>query len=149
MGSSSSRERRLCPDRRRRPTPPLSKYIFLGSRRGPRRASDPDRNYYVDRYSPKALIIILLILIMCVFDGLITLRLVKKGAEELNPLMNFFLSLGGPYFLSVKYLVTFICVLVLLIHKNFYLFNISIKHIILWFFVLYGLLIAYELWLLV
>jgi len=149
MGSSPSCERRLCPDRRRRPTPPLSKYIFFGSRRGPRRASDPDRNYYVDRYSPRALLVILLILIMCVFDGFITLHLVKKGAQELNPLMNFFLRLGGTYFLSVKYLVTLICMFVLLIHKNFYVFNISIKHIILWIFVLYGLLITYELWLLI
>jgi len=105
----------------------------------------------VDRYSPRALLAITTILVLCVLDGYLSLRLVERGAQEINPVMSFFLTLGAPVFLGVKYAVTGACLMVLLVHKNFYLFRtvISVKHVVLAILGVYMALIAYEVWLLV
>jgi len=142
---------RTRPDRRHKPTPFLSKYTLIGSRRRNRRARDGDRNYYVDTYSRRTVILILIILAMCVLDGFLTIYALEKGAHEINAFMNFVMNFGRVHFLVTKYSITSIALLLLLMHKNFHIFKgkMSIKHIIVGIAVLYGLLIAYEAWLLV
>lgn len=131
-------------DRRKLPTRPFSKYIFKGHRIQARRKEE-DQNYYVDRYDAKYLALVLSILLLCVCDAYLTLKIIHFGGKELNPLMIKFLDKFPEVSLFVKYVVTAICLVILLIHKNFILFGrvkaFTFLYII---FALYFLLVFYE-----
>jgi len=95
------------------------KYLFRnGRRQGIRREEDRDRIFFFDRYNPKLFAAIAAILMLSIFDALLTLILLSKGSSELNPVMAYFLSHGLLTFIVVKYLLTSLGVAVLLIFKN-------------------------------
>lgn len=129
-------------DRRKRPTPFLSRYTFVGKRRVSRRG-DEKYNYYVDRIGGKVWGIILIIIILSVSDSLFTLHFLKRGFREVNPLMNIAILIGKPAFIISKYVFTVIGILVLGLHKNFRFVNELIILII----TFYALLNAYHVWL--
>jgi hypothetical protein len=82
-------------------------------RRDGRRATD--RHYpIVDWYSPRLLIPVFTILVLCVLDGLLTVTLMKHGAAEMNPLMALFLphNLFGFAFVKLALTGMGLCVLV-------------------------------------
>lgn len=82
-------------------------------RRDGRRATD--RQYpIVDWYSPRLLIPVFTILVLCVLDGLLTVTLMKHGAAEINPVMALFLPHNLYWFAFVKLALTGVglCVLV-------------------------------------
>jgi len=60
-GSVENLEERKIQDRRVRPTPAFSRYTFWGQRKALRRKADQERGGYVDRYHPRLLILIVLI----------------------------------------------------------------------------------------
>ncbi|MBS3820091.1 hypothetical protein KGY73_11405 [bacterium] len=111
-------ERRSLQDRRKKPTKPISRYMIFGRRMKARRASE-DKNYYVDRYKPGDLFVVLSILVLCVVDGYFTLYILSNGGEELNPFMSYFLDKNIIWTLVLKYFFTLVGVVTLLIHKNF------------------------------
>ncbi len=113
-------ESRQPKDRRRRTTPMISSYLFIGSRRANRRLSDPQTNYYVDRPGKKLLISALLIILLGVFDVIFTYKLLIAGGSELNPLISFCLSLGWGYCISFKLMLTIVGLSILLLHQNFF-----------------------------
>ena len=133
-------------DRRKKPTPPLSKHTFIGRRKKNRRSEDIRKNYYVDRYGRRTLAFACLIIALCITDTLVTLYLISHGAEEINPFMAMALSYGTTVFLVVKYILNGLCVIVLSMHKNFYIFNgrINIKFIAIMVIIAYLGLILYE-----
>jgi len=55
---------------------------------------------------------------LSIFDALFTLILIDKGSTELNPVMAYFLQHGLLPFIVVKYFLTSIGVVILLIFKN-------------------------------
>ena len=137
-------ERRSNSDRRKFPTRPFSKYILKGKRRHARR-DEEDQNYYVDGYDAKYLALVLSILVLCVCDAYFTLKIIHYGGKELNPLMIKFLDKFPEMSLLVKYLVTAICLVILLLHKNFILFGKIKAYFFLYvIFSLYFLLVLYE-----
>lgn len=140
-------ERRAVSDRRRKPTPPLSVYSLIGRRRGPRRQAEFRLGQYVDRYGYKSVLALVSVVTLGVMDGIFTLYLVEHGAKEVNPVMDFFLDLGAGPFLGVKYTLTGVSALALLMHKNFCLARtrLRVKHVVVAIFCLYALLVAYEL----
>jgi len=82
-------------------------------RRDGRRATD--RHYpIVDWYSPRLLIPVFTILVLCVLDVLLTVTLMKHGAAEMNPVMALFLPHNLYWFAFVKLALTGmgLCVLV-------------------------------------
>lgn len=111
-------ERRSGTDRRKKTTNPLSlKWSFRGRRRGGRRSTDDDR--FVDRYSGWFTLALVIILVLCVFDGLATLsHLVNGTATELNPIMGYAIQLGPYKFILLKLALTFACLLLLLFYRN-------------------------------
>lgn len=114
----------------------------------PRREGDRDIHFYVDRYSLRSVAIVLATIFLSIADGFFTLNLVAMGAEEVNPVMAFFLQFGVLPFSLVKYFLTAGCLLVFLIHKNFKMFGrIPVKALLLKAFLLYIILILYELFL--
>jgi hypothetical protein len=140
------RDQRIQKDRRRNPVSPGSICLLGGRRRQVRRAEDAKKGYYVDIYSKRSVFIISTILIMSIVDGYLTLSLVAQGAMEANPIMRFYLQLNTPLFLCVKYVVSYMSVFLLLIHKNFYIFKtvISVKQLIICILGIYVGLIVWE-----
>ena len=90
-------------------TRPLSRHSLLGRRKTARRQEE-DSNYYVDRYEPRYLILISLILILCILDAYFTLRIIDLGGKELNRFMLVFLNTNAVAALVFKYLVTAVCI---------------------------------------
>lgn len=142
-------ERRSGVDRRRKPTSPFSLSSLFGSRRYGRRKEDRLIYYYVDRYGWRSISAVLTSLLLCLTDAFMTLHLLSRGAQELNPVMDYFINIGPIHFLAVKYAITGVALTWLLIHKDYPLFKgrIKGKNLLLPVPVLYALLVAYELFL--
>jgi hypothetical protein len=99
-------ERRSGVDRRKRSFNFLHRPFSQGRRRMLRRKTDRRRFFLFDYYSPKLFYAIVLVLMLSVVDALLTLWLVSEGAQELNPVMAYFLTYGPNIFLLSKYLMT-------------------------------------------
>ena len=137
-------ERRQIPDRRLIPTKPLSLYALWGRRKSARREGE-DINYYVDRYEPRYLFLISLILALCVLDAYFTLKIIDFGGKELNRLMFIFIYKKPISALVFKYLVTAVSIIFVLVHKNFVVFGkIKVSSLIYLIFSVYLTLVAYE-----
>ena len=114
-----NQKRRTVPDRRRKPTPILSRYTLRGQRKDVRRDEDRRRYIYVDQYSLRFFLLLMAILLLGTADAFLTLHHVHvNNAEELNPIMDFFLGIGPQMFFNVKYILTALCLTVLCLHKN-------------------------------
>lgn len=111
-------ERRTGKDRREYPRPWLKGLFFRGMRESSRRAEDRRRIVTFDRYNPPLLLAIILVLGLSLLDALLTLILIAQGATELNPVMRYCLSHGPQIFLLVKYGLTAIPVMIIVIAKE-------------------------------
>jgi len=113
------RAQRFGEDRRRKTIPSLRYLVAGGRRRGVRRVEDKQRIIILDRYSPHLLAAIVGILCLSLLDALLTLSLIEHGADEVNPVMAYFLEQGPLIFTSVKYLLTSLAVVIfLLVNHN-------------------------------
>jgi hypothetical protein len=108
-------------DRRTNHKARLKYLLFNGRREGIRREDDRSRVFFFDRYNPKLFATITAILMLSIFDALLTLILIDNGSTELNPVMAYFLQHGLLPFIVAKYFLTSIGVVVLLIFKNVFL----------------------------
>jgi hypothetical protein len=79
-------DKRILNDRRKKPTPALSWYTFLGRRRGFRRKWDQEKGGHVDRYSPKLFLFLVLILGLNILDVLFTMIILVIRGGSLIPL---------------------------------------------------------------
>jgi len=112
-------QRREGTERRRKPTPLLSRYLFIGKRRGGRRTEE-NRNVYVDRFAPRDWALAGGIFFLSMLDLVFTLVHLDAGGKEANPVMDWFLTWGGTDAFSVaKILFTVVGLLVLLVHIKF------------------------------
>ena len=150
MSEYAVNQKRKTEDRRKKPTSPFSRASLYGRRKAIRREEDKAHHKYVDRYSVRSVATILVILVLSISDAIFTLRLIAMGAEEVNPVMDFFLKLGPAVFLGVKYFLTVGSLLCFLILKNHYFLmgRVSVKAVLGLVLALYLALIGYELWLL-
>lgn len=121
-----------------------------GVRRYQRRSEDRTKSHYVDRYGYKSIVAFASVLILCCLDAYITLILISSGASELNPFLDVMIKVGQKWFFFIKYFITGICLFVLMIHKNFYVFKgkVNVKHIVSSVLIGYAILILYEVFLL-
>ena len=107
-------KRRTFPDRRRKPTPIFSRYTLQGRRKDVRRDEDRRRHIYVDQYSLRFFLLLMAILLLGTADAFLTLHHVHvNNAEELNPIMNYFLGIGPKIFFNVKYVLTALCLTII------------------------------------
>jgi hypothetical protein len=137
-------DRRKSTDRRKTPTKPFSRHMLKGRRQKARRTVE-DKNYYVDRYESSFFVLILLILMLCVLDAYFTLKILHFGGTELNPLMIGLIDKAPLACLLLKYLMTAACLIIILIHKNFMVFNrLRASFFIYVIFFLYLVLVLYE-----
>lgn len=127
MEESPLNERRSGKDRRAAPTSPFTLKSLFGYRISSRRKEDRTKYYFFDRYSPFFVVLLLVTLLLSICDAFLTMRLIGLDAQELNPVMKFFLDLGPSPFLLVKWILTVFGLLTLLVLKNFYLWGSKIK----------------------
>lgn len=88
-------ERRGGPDRRRRPTPMLSRYALFGGRRRTVRRVEEREGAFVDVHGPRLLLMTVSIVALNMLDAWFTLLFLSHGGQELNPLVQLVLDLGG------------------------------------------------------
>ena len=109
------------------------------------RRAEEDVDYYVDRYETKNFVLVCGILILCVLDAYLTLRILRFGGIERNPFLLIFLNRMPTLGMIVKYLGTTVCVVALLIHKNFIVFGVlRVQYLLYVIFLIYCILVSYE-----
>ena len=59
----------------------------------------------VDRLGPRITTAAFTVVLLTIMDAFLTLELVTRGASELNPVMDFYLTKGPTLFIVVKYLL--------------------------------------------
>ena len=138
--ASQSGERRSG-DRRRKPTNPFSLRSHRGRRQNVRRAADRRRSPYTDRYGRKVFLAALLLLLLCIADGLYTLLHTSMGATELNPLMDTLLQVGPYFFFGVKFFLSACAIILLVMYRYNPLARLAWGTLVLF----YGLLFVYHL----
>ncbi|MEM9378778.1 MAG: DUF5658 family protein [Planctomycetota bacterium] len=107
-------------DRRRRPTPMLSRYWLRGRRRSGGRRAGEDANVYVDRYSRGETLALLWLVSASILDLVLTLAHIDAGGGEANPVMGWFLTRFGTLgFVVSKLGITAAAGLFLLVHCRF------------------------------
>ena len=118
----------------------------MGRRRCPQRDDELCRPYYTDVYGPGLLVVILLIVSLCATDAGLTILILQKGGVELNPLMVWLLESSSRTFFTTKFFLTSVCLMIMLMHVNYRLFNkVTMHHVLISILGLYAVLIGYEL----
>jgi hypothetical protein len=142
---SQSDERRKQRDRRDRT---LAAY-WHGARNPRRRAGRrlADQTYpIIDWHSSRVFALIMMILTLCVADGVLTIFLISHGAIEANPIMAWFVPQELGWFAAVKLLLTANGMVVLAVCSRMRVFcGIPGESLLYAVLAGYVLLIAYEL----
>jgi len=114
------------PDRRQSPTPRFSRYSLWGGRRqGPRRSEEREGTF-VDLYGWRLFLLVLWVAVMNIGDSFFTLVHLQAGGVELNPVAKMMLTTGRWNFVFVKSILIALALIVLAVHKNFYLARIGL-----------------------
>jgi len=137
-------------ERRKRPTRPVSAYLFRG-----RRTQIPpgvDSNYYVDKPPAEAWKHVFLLLCLSMLDAFLSLWLFSfEGIIEGNPILAQILQTGRFWFLGSKLLMTLFAIFILLIHWNFVIAKRTVR--VIWlirtFIAAYSAIVLYEVLLLI
>jgi hypothetical protein len=137
-------ERRELNDRRKQPTPGLSKFSFFGRRRGFRREADRLKGGYIDRYGPGLLFLLLLVVALNILDAMLTIVILDRGGWEINPVARSAIDLFGERFWAWKFIIVSIALILLCIHSKFK----PIKTIIVTAGFIYASVVLYEIFLL-
>ena len=111
-------DRRISQDRRKQPTPALSRYTFFGRRRNFRRG-DCLKTIYIDRYSAFIFFFIVLILGLNVLDSLFTIMILDLSGIELNPVVRSIMDLYGHQFWIWKFAIVSFSLVLLCLHSKF------------------------------
>jgi len=108
------------PDRRKRPTPFLSKHSFVGGKRtmGGRRPGE-NREVFIDRYPLWTWILLTAFLMLNLLDAHFTLIYLQRGGEEANPVAVRLLYAGMGTFIGVKAVGVGLGAMVFCILNNF------------------------------
>jgi hypothetical protein len=137
-------DRRLEKDRRKRPTPGLSRYTFFGRRKMMRRKADWQKGGYVDRYSSILFFFLISIVGLNVLDAFLTLLILDLKGWEANPVVNSAITLYGIKFWIWKFFIVSVSLVLLCLHSRFRL----VKELIVAAGCLYIMVVAYQIFLL-
>ena len=112
-------EKRIQKDRRKQPTPGLSRHSLFGQRKGFRRRVDQKKGGYVDRYSPRLFFFLVLIAGLNVLDALLTMMILELRGQEINPVVQSVMGLYGERFWVWKFAIVSVCIVLLCLHSRF------------------------------
>lgn len=139
-GQWGKTERRFFEDRRRRPTPLLSRYTLWGRRKTLRRKEDQERGGYVDRYDPALLFLLVLIVGLNILDSVFTMIILDCGGREINPIVRSAIEVYGDQFWVWKFSIVSANVILLCLHSRFRYVN----KILWWITILFLGIISYQ-----
>jgi hypothetical protein len=97
----------------------LSRFTFFGGRRNEGRRTEEKENVYVDVYSTKLVVLLLVFFALTVVDSVSTLIYLGKGGRELNPVAQWMIDQGSTFFVVLKGVLSGVCLLFVMLHKNF------------------------------
>ena len=112
-------DRRTIKDRRKQPTPGISRFTLGGRRRTFRRKEDQERGGYVDYYHSGLLILLTLAVGLTVLDAFFTMIILDDGGWEINPVVRSVIQFYGHQFWIWKFLIVSISLTLLCIHSKF------------------------------
>jgi len=119
---------------------------FRKRRKTSRRDIDQTIGIYVDVHETWLLVLCLFIISLSTLDAFFTLNLLQNGSKELNPFMDYLIRQDHQLFISVKYFISAVSLITLVMLKNFKLFGyISGYHILFGYAAAYSILVSYEL----
>jgi len=105
-------------ERRKQPTPALSRFTLWGRRTTFRRKEDQRNGGYVDRYNAGLLFILTMFVGLNILDTWFTMIILENGGWEINPVVHSVITLYGDRFWVWKFcIVSFPLVLLCLHHK--------------------------------
>jgi len=110
---------RTLQDRRKQPTPGLSRYTYFGRRQSLRRKSDQEKGGYIDSYSSTLLFFIILTLGLNVLDVLLTVMILDLKGWELNPIVRSVIENHGDGFWIWKFGIVSVSMVLLCLHSKF------------------------------
>ncbi|MBM4338734.1 MAG: hypothetical protein FJ110_04235 [Deltaproteobacteria bacterium] len=110
---------RTVKDRRKQPTPAITRYTLWGRRKAFQRKEERERGGYVDRYHPKLLILLTLGIGLTVLDALFTMMILDDGGWEINPVVRSAIHVYGDRFWIWKFILVSIPLPLLCIHSKF------------------------------
>jgi len=137
-------EKRTLQDSRKKPTPALSWFTFLGRRREFRRKSDQEKGGYVDRYSSKLFLFFVLILGLNILDVVFTMIILDHKGWEFNPIVESVMNIHGDGFWIWKFAIVSFSLTLLCLHSKFR----HVKHVIIALSLIYLLTIIYQIFVL-
>lgn len=142
-------DRRSGRDRRKTGFPSLRNLLTYRRRRGLRRKEDRQRIVLFDHYSRPIVLMVLVIMVLSTLDAFFTLFLLNHGAVELNPVMAYFLEISSSAFMLVKYTLTAISVLIILVLNYTFVrhLNLHTRALLNYFAGLFAMVIVWELFL--
>jgi hypothetical protein len=112
-------ETRTLKDRRKQPTPGISRLTLWGRRKTFRRKEEQKRGGYVDRYHSGLLILITLAVGLNVLDALFTMMILDDGGWEINPVVRSVIQLYGDRFWVWKFVIVSFPLTLLCLHSKF------------------------------
>jgi hypothetical protein len=136
--------KRTTKDRRKQPTPGLSRYTFFGRRKTIRRKPDQQRGGYVDRYSSSLFFFLVAIIGLNVLDAFFTMMILDLKGWEANPVVRSVIGLYGTKFWIWKFFIVSVSLTLLCLHSRFRL----VREIIIAVGCLYVIVVAYQIFLL-
>jgi len=107
------------PDRRQQPTPIVSRYTFLGGRRRGGRRDGEVEDQFIDVYRPAIVYLLLFFFALTVVDSVSTLVYLGKGGREMNPVAQWMIDQGSTFFVVMKGVLSGLCLMFVMLHKNF------------------------------
>ena len=92
---------------------------------------------------------VIVVLLLSTLDAVLTLFLINHGAVELNPIMAYFLNIGSATFLLVKYALTAMSVMIILLLNYVFVrhLNLQARSLLNYFAGLFALVVVWELYL--
>ena len=112
-------DKRVLNDRRKQPTPGLSRFTLWGRRNRFRRKEDQARGGYVDRFHPVLLSLLTLVAGLTILDALFTMMILEDGGWEVNPVVRSVIQLYGDRFWVWKFAIVSVSLTLLCIHSKF------------------------------
>jgi hypothetical protein len=112
-------ELRTVKDRRKQPTPAISRFTLRGRRKTFRRKEDQERGGYIDCYHSGLLIPLTLAVGLTVLDALFTMMILNDGGWEINPVVRSVIQLYGDKFWVWKFVIVSFSLTLLCVHSKF------------------------------
>ncbi len=118
QGAIRTIDRRTGLDRRRESFSGSVYGALRGRRRHARRRRDRI-GYRVDVHDGPRLYLVVVAMLLCSLDALLTLRILQAGGVELNPFMAWLIEHDVQMFTSIKMALTGLCLVILVEYGNF------------------------------